>query len=75
MRAQVHLFDTLVSYWDHELRLFDLQGETLELTIDDIYFITRISRRGTPVSLEGTSRGDDSLSVQDYIDTYCLPGT
>ena len=32
MRAQVRLLNTLVNLWDHDLGLFDLQGETLELT-------------------------------------------
>ena len=67
--------DTLVDYWYHELGLFDLQGETLELTIEDIYFITGLSPRGIPMNLEGTGRGGDPMSVQDYIDTYYLPGT
>ena len=69
MRAQVHLLEDLVEYWDHELRIFDLQGEDFKLTVDDIYFITVLSRRGTPVNIEGTGRGSDPLSVQDYIDT------
>ena len=47
----------------------------LELTIEDIYFITGISHRGIPVNLNGIGRGGDPMSMQDYIDTYCLPGT
>ena len=46
MRSQVSLLETLVSYWDHELEIFDLQGVPLELTIYDIYFIIGISYRG-----------------------------
>ena len=75
MRAQVRLLETLVDYWDHELRIFDLQGEILELTIDDIYFIKELSRRGIPVNLERTGTSGDPMSMQDYTDTYFLPGT
>ena len=39
MCAHVCLLEILVSLWDHELQMFDLQGETLELTVEDIYFI------------------------------------
>ena len=67
MRVQVLLLETLVDYWDHELCLFDLQGETLEIRIDEIYFI--------PVHIERTGRSSNPMSVQDYIDTYYLPGT
>ena len=54
---------------------FDLQGEILEITLEDIYFIFGLSRRGAPVNLEGTGRGGDILSVQNYIDTYYTPDT
>ena len=73
MHAQFHILETLVKFWDHELGLFDLQGETLDLTVEDIYFTKITSRRGAPVNLEGTSRGGDALSVQDYINVYCFP--
>ena len=67
--------ETLVDYWDHELELFNHHGEALELTIDDIYFITGLSCRGIPINLEGTGRGGDPMSMQDYIDTYFLLST
>ena len=75
MRGNVCLLETLISYWDHDLGLFDLQGEILEITIEEIYFITVISCRGMPVNLEGTGRGGETMSVQYYIDTYCPLGT
>ena len=41
---------------DHDLGLFDLQGEILEITVENIYFITWLSCKGIPVNLEGTGR-------------------
>ena len=75
MRSNVHLLEFLINYWDHELGAFDLQGEILEITLEYISFISGLSRRGAPVNLEGTGRGSDLLSVQNYIDTYCAPVT
>ena len=46
MHAQVSFLETLVSLWDHDLIFFDLQEENLELTTEDIYFITNLSHRG-----------------------------
>ena len=43
MRAHVWLLEALVHLWDHKLGMFDLQGETLELTTEDIYFIMGLS--------------------------------
>ena len=37
--------------------------------------ITTLSRKGMPINLEGTERGGDPMSVQDYIDTYYPLGT
>ena len=75
MRANVRLLEFLINYRDHDLGMFDLQGESLEITSEDIYFIAGLSQQGAPVNLEGTSRGGDPLSVQNYIDVYCAPGT
>ena len=75
MRSNVFLLEHLISYWDHDLRAFDLQGEILKVSVEYMYFITRLSRRGMPMKLEGTDRGGDPMSVQDYVDTYCTLGT
>ena len=73
--SNVRLLEFLINYWDHDLGMFDLQGEFLEVTSEDVYFISSLSRRGALVNLEGTDRGGDLLSVQNYIDAYCAPGT
>ena len=39
VRANVLLLEFLINYWDHDLGMFDLQGESLEITSEDIYFI------------------------------------
>ena len=63
MRLNVRLLDFLINYWDHDLGALDIQGEILEITLEDIYFISGLSRRGAPINLEGTGRGSDLLSV------------
>ena len=75
MRSNVHLLEFLINYWDHDFGMFDLQGESLEITSEDAYFIIFLSWWGAPVNLEGTDRGGDPLSVQNYIDIYYTPST
>ena len=75
MRANVCLLEFLINYWDHDLGMFELQGESLEITSEDVYFIAGLSRRGALVNFEGTGRGGGRLSVQNYIDIYYEPGT
>ena len=75
MRAIVRLLEHLISYWVHDLGVFYIQGDILEVTVEDMYFITRFSRSGMPVNLEGTGRGGDPMSVQHYVKTYLPLGT
>ena len=75
MQANVCLLEFLINYWDHDLGMFDLQGESLEINSEDVYFIAGLSRWEALVIVEGTSRGGDPLSVQNYIDIYCTLGT
>ena len=69
MWANALLLEHLISYWDHDVGDFDLQGEILEITVQGMYFITRLSRKGMHVNLEGIGRGGDPMSDQDYVDT------
>ena len=71
----VRLLEFMINYWDHDLGMFDLQGESLEIASEDIYFIADLSWWGASVNLEGTSRGSDPLSVHNYIDIYYALGT
>ena len=43
MRSNVRLLEFLINYWDHDLGAFDLQGEILEIALEDIYFIVGLS--------------------------------
>ena len=53
----------MINYWDHDLGMFDLQAEFLEVTLEYVYFISGLSRRGALVNLEGIGRSGDLLSV------------
>ena len=63
MWANVCLLEHLIGYCDHNLGAFDLQGDILEVIVEDMYFITGLSHRGIPVYLEGTCMGGDPMSV------------
>ena len=45
----------------------------LTVEVEYIYFLTRLLRRGTPISLTGSHGGD--VTTQELIDRYCLPST
>ena len=46
MRANVRLLELLINYCNHDLGMFDLQGEVIEITSEDVYFISNLLRWG-----------------------------
>jgi hypothetical protein len=74
MRAQVRLLQMLVNYWDPDTEAFNLDGKPLRIEVENIYFLTGLSRRGEVVNLK--ARGVWSgMNIEEYIATYCVAGT
>lgn len=71
MRSQKQL---LIEYWDPIEDSFIIDEDILHLEINDIYFLTGLSRRGLETSLTGTTpRG--ALSITTYTQQYCESNT
>ena len=51
MRAKPRLLEMLVDYWDPDSESFRIDGMSLTIEVEDIYFITGLSRRGEVVNL------------------------
>ena len=62
MRAQVDLLTWLVNKWDVQNQHFVIGGHRLEIELEDIYFLTGLSKRGEPLSLFGAGLGGQSIS-------------
>jgi hypothetical protein len=71
MRAQVRLLEHLVRMWDPDQQVFNVGAHTLTIDVEDIYFLTGLSRRGSHVSLSGNRRG--GMKMSEYCRTYCVP--
>jgi hypothetical protein len=50
---------------------FHVGAHTLTIDIEDIYFLTGLSRRGSYVSLTGSRGG--GLKMSEYCNQYCVP--
>jgi hypothetical protein len=50
-----------------------LEGQSLTPTMEDIYFLTDLSRRGEPVNLRNFPPGP--YNIEDYIAMHCEAGT
>ena len=74
MRKQVGLLERIVHMWDPDLRVFHVGGQDLEIEIEDIYFVTGLSKWGAPVAMSG-QRSDVEHTMDHYIRLFCAPGT
>ena len=60
------LLQMLVEYWDPDLESFQIDGMSLTIEVDDIYFIIGICLWGEVVNLR--SRGPrGGLTIDEYI--------
>jgi hypothetical protein len=71
MRAQVRLLVYLVRMWDPDQQVFNVGAHTLAIDIEDIYFLTGLSRRGSYVSLTDNRGG--GLKMSEYCNQYYVP--
>ena len=60
----------LVDYWDLDSKSFQVDGISLTIEVEDIYFITRVSRQGEVVNLRSHGPGG-GLTIDEYIAVYC----
>jgi hypothetical protein len=72
MRAQLRLLEYLVHMWDVDQQVFHVGAHILSLDIEDIYFLTGLSRRGYHVTL--TCNRGGGLPMSEYVRRYCEPG-
>ena len=59
--------------WNLEQQYFEVGAHILKIEVEDIYFLTGLSRRGAPISLNGSRGGD--ITTQELINHHCIPRT
>lgn len=74
MRKQVGLLDKLIHTWNPDLQVFRIGNHILEIEVEDIYFITGLSKRGALVVMSG-QRSDVEHTMDYYIHRHCVAGT
>lgn len=74
MRRQAGLLEYLVSKWDPVIRAFQIELHTLEVEVEDLYFISGLSKRGAPVVIS-RKMNDFEETTNNYIYIHCVVGT
>jgi hypothetical protein len=73
MRKQTALLNLIVGMWNVDDQAFHVGPHVLRLELEDIYFLTGLSKRGAPLIL--SSPRPSEYSTEDYVDTFCREGT
>jgi hypothetical protein len=73
MRAQKRLMQFFIGKWNLEANVFMLDGQSLTIKVEDIYFITILSHRGDLFII--ITQGEIGMTIENYISSYCTPGT
>ena len=73
LRAQPLLLQRMVAMWELDSQRFLVGDQYLDIEVDDIYFLTGLSRRGERVEFGG--RGGGGEPVESYIKDLCADGT
>ena len=69
LRAKPGLLQMLVDYWDLDSESFQIDGMSITIEVEDIYFITGLSRRGELVNLNSCGP-EGGLTIDEYIVVY-----
>ena len=67
------LLEHILWMWNPEQQYFKVGAHFLIVEVEDIYFLTGLSRRGAPISLTGSRGG--GITTRELIDRYYAPGT
>ena len=69
MKSLGLLLQTLVSFWDVDEEVFLFQGQRIEFTLADVYFLTRLPMLGVVSDLAPVlSRGE---TLEELCDMHC----
>ena len=72
LRQNMELLEFLVCSWDPTIETFHIGDKVVPILVEGIFFLTGLSRRGSPISLSGSALGGET--VRDYILQHCHPG-
>ena len=67
------LLEHILRMWNPEQQYFEVGAHILIVEVEDIYFLTSLSRRGAPISLTGSRGGD--ITTEELINRHRIPGT
>ena len=71
MVSHERLLEYIFHMWNPEQQHFEVGAHILTVEVEDIYFLTGLSRQGASISLTGSCGGD--RTTQELINHHCIP--
>ena len=73
MISHERLLERIMCMWNPEQQYFEVGAHVLTIEVEEIYFLTGLSRQGAHISLTGSRGGD--VTTKELINCHCVPGT
>jgi hypothetical protein len=72
MKKEILLLEHMIGLWDVAEQGFRIGTQFLTIELEDVYFLTGLSKRGVPISFSGQRVLPEQVDV--YLACHCVPG-
>jgi hypothetical protein len=72
MKREVLLLEHMIGLWDVTEQGFCIGTQLLTIELEDVYFLTSLSKIGVPISFTGQRALPEQVDV--YLARHCIPG-
>jgi hypothetical protein len=72
MKREVLLLEHVIGLWDVAEQGFCIGTQLLTIELEDVYFLTDLSKRGVPISFTGQRALPEQVDM--YLACHCVPG-
>jgi len=71
MKKEILLLEHMIDLWDVAEQGFRIRTQLLTIELEDVYFLTGLSKRGVPISF--TRQRELPEQVDVYLACHCIP--
>ena len=72
IKKEILLLEHMIGLWDVAEQGFRIDTQLLTIELEDVYFLTGLSKRGVPIYFSGHRALPEQVDV--YLARHCIPG-
>jgi hypothetical protein len=73
MKKEVLLLEYMIGLWNDVEQAFQIGPQMLKIELEDVYFLTGLSKRGAPIILSG--QWEVPVPAEVYVENHCIQGS